>query len=237
MAQIDFDTLPKSRPEARALEAEYYFTGKPCTHGHLDRRRTKDGNCFGCDKVKSQTSLAARHAEGLKPTPRADARRAGLKHYEGWCGQCGATVKKLVSAKFCVHCSNLKTKSFFRTEQGTEARKRADTRRRSDPSQRIGISLRERLRSALRAQGLRKRRNTTWDLVGCGREEARTHLESQFTPGMTWENYGQWHIDHIRPCASFDLTDPEQQKECFHYTNLQPLWAEENIKKGARLVA
>jgi HNH endonuclease. len=53
---------------------------------------------------------------------------------------------------------------------------------------------------------------------------------------MSWDNYGRdgWHIDHIRPCASFDLTDPEQQRQCFHYTNLQPLWAADNIRKGAK---
>ncbi len=60
---------------------------------------------------------------------------------------------------------------------------------------------------------------------------------------MSWENYGkgdngrgmqEWHIDHIKPCASFDLSKPEQQKLCFNYTNLQPLWAEENMKKGGR---
>ena len=71
-------------------------------------------------------------------------------------------------------------------------------------------------------------------LLGCSIEVARFHLECQFTKGMSWDNYGYngWHIDHIRPCASFDLTDSEQQKQCFHYTNLQPLWAEDNLKKG-----
>jgi hypothetical protein len=55
---------------------------------------------------------------------------------------------------------------------------------------------------------------------------------------MTWENWALdgWHIDHIRPCCSFDLTDPEQQKKCFHYSNLQPLWAEENWSKGGKWV-
>ena len=54
-------------------------------------------------------------------------------------------------------------------------------------------------------------------------------------PGMTRENYGKWHIDHIRPCSSFDLSKPEEQSICFHYSNLMPLWAEENLKKGSKL--
>jgi hypothetical protein len=71
-----------------------------------------------------------------------------------------------------------------------------------------------------------------------------SYLEEKFVDGMTWENYGNpngdhtggWHIDHIVPCASFDLTDPEQQKECFHYTNLQPLWAFDNMSKGSNII-
>jgi hypothetical protein len=73
-------------------------------------------------------------------------------------------------------------------------------------------------------------------LLGCSWQEARAHIEAQFRPGMTWNNHGNkgWHIDHIRPLASFDLTDPEQQKQAFHYTNLQPLWAHENLAKGVK---
>ena len=72
-------------------------------------------------------------------------------------------------------------------------------------------------------------------LCGCSLEKLKQHLESQFTEGMTWDNKGDWHVDHIKPCASFDLTNPEEQKKCFHYTNLQPLWALDNMKKGAKL--
>lgn len=72
-----------------------------------------------------------------------------------------------------------------------------------------------------------KKSDSTMKLVGCSMKFFREYIESKFTKGMTWENRGNngWHFDHIRPCSSFDLSDPEQQKICFHYTNLQPLWA------------
>lgn len=75
------------------------------------------------------------------------------------------------------------------------------------------------------------------ELVGCSMDFLKTHLESQFQPGMTWDNRGKdgWHIDHKRPCASFDLKDQTQQRECFHWSNLQVLWAVDNHRKGARL--
>lgn len=78
-----------------------------------------------------------------------------------------------------------------------------------------------------------KKAGGTLDLVGCTIDELCDHLESLFEPGMTWENWSRhgWHVDHIRPCSSFDLNDPEQQRLCFHYTNLQPLWAHENREK------
>jgi hypothetical protein len=70
--------------------------------------------------------------------------------------------------------------------------------------------------------------------LGCTLEDLRQHLESLFKPGMTWENHGSWHIDHIRPLASFDLTKEENLYKACHYTNLQPLWAKENLKKGSK---
>ena len=78
----------------------------------------------------------------------------------------------------------------------------------------------------------------TMKLLGCDIDWLKAWFEVQFKPGMTWENYGPlWHVDHKRPCTSFDLNDPRQQRLCFHWTNLQPLFAEENIRKGNRWVA
>jgi len=79
----------------------------------------------------------------------------------------------------------------------------------------------------------------TMQLIGCSIEFLKQHLAKQFTKGMTWDNHGngwngkkEWHIDHIIPCDAFDLSKPSEQRKCFHYTNLQPLWAPDNLKKG-----
>lgn len=84
-------------------------------------------------------------------------------------------------------------------------------------------------------KGLTKSQSTL-DLLGCSIEKALKYIESKFLPDMTWENYGMygWHIDHIRPLSSLNLIDPEEQKKACHYSNLQPLWAEDNLSKGAK---
>lgn len=98
--------------------------------------------------------------------------------------------------------------------------------------------LSHRVRNVLKNQNILKKTKTI-KLTGCSWQEARDHLQSQFKEGMTWENHGPhgWHIDHIIPCSSFDLTDPEQQKKCFHYTNIQPLWWHENLSKGCKILS
>lgn len=98
---------------------------------------------------------------------------------------------------------------------------------------RLRQNIASRLRSAIKVNGGRKK-NKTVELIGCSIQELRNHLESLFQDGMSWENQGEWHIDHIRPCISFDLTEIEEQKLCFHFSNLQPLWARDNQIKWAK---
>lgn len=75
--------------------------------------------------------------------------------------------------------------------------------------------------------------DSTMNLIGCTIEQFISHIESQFSKGMSWENYGRygWHIDHIVECHRFDLSDPEQQKKCFHYSNQRPLWWTDNLTR------
>lgn len=109
--------------------------------------------------------------------------------------------------------------------------RRSKIRYASDPNFRLLKICRGRIRDALCGKSKSQK---TIELVGCSIAYLNTWLELQFQPGMSWDNYGQWHIDHIRPCASFDLSDPANQRACFHYTNLQPLWATDNHRKGAK---
>ncbi len=109
-------------------------------------------------------------------------------------------------------------------------------RKLTDPEFKLLKTLRSRLGNALRRKNVKKCTNTL-ELTGCTVKFLIRYIEQQFTEGMTWENHGEWHIDHILPCASFNLLDEEQQRECFHYTNLQPLWKIDNLKKGAKILS
>ena len=113
-----------------------------------------------------------------------------------------------------------------------EAKKK---RFKKNPSAKISVLIRRRMLHALKGKykytsSLILTGAPSWEFVW-------KHLESTFKKGMTKENHGSvWHIDHIRPCSSFDLSKPEEQAKCFHYTNLQALWANENLSKGSKYV-
>jgi hypothetical protein len=101
----------------------------------------------------------------------------------------------------------------------------------TDVKFRVAHLLRRRLAAAL--HGNHKAGSAVRDL-GCTIPELKAHLEQRFQPGMSWDNHGAWHIDHVKPLASFDLTDAVQVQKACNYSNLQPLWAGDNLKKGAK---
>lgn len=117
-------------------------------------------------------------------------------------------------------------------------RKYMRDRKKADANFRLISNLRSGIRAFLNGKN---KSFHTMDLVGCTATQLWKHLELQFKPGMTRENWGtgwgtkgmqEWHIDHIRPCASFDPSSVVDQKECWHYTNLQPMWAKDNLRKS-----
>ena len=120
--------------------------------------------------------------------------------------------------------------------QSDEYRARRSERRkalwRTNPNFRLSDLLRSRLAYSLRNKS---KLGSAVTLLGCSLHDAIAHIESQFEQGMSWENWGEWHVDHIRPLASFNLEDPIALAMACHYTNLQPLWAKENLAKGDRI--
>ena len=100
--------------------------------------------------------------------------------------------------------------------------------RASDIRKKIAHALRVRIRRVIRQGSAIKN-------LGCDVSEFITYLENKFTEGMTWENYGKWHIDHIKPLSSFDLTNPDQLAQACNYKNMQPLWAADNIRKNNKI--
>ena len=179
---------------------------------------------------------------------RAQAKAQGLKHYyTGICAH-GHQGRRLVSDKRCNICSSIaatarnKKKAdsdpAFRAKRIEEAaawrksnpKARSAIRRRYEKTERghAAKSLRTLIRETLKAHSAGKQSKSA-SLLGCSPLEAAQYLEALFLPGMTWDNHGKWHIDHIRPVASFDNpADPA----CWHYTNLQPLWAADNLAKS-----
>ena len=103
----------------------------------------------------------------------------------------------------------------------------------SNPANRLRASLGRRLYKAMKFRGESPQVEA---LVGCSFLDLKDWIESQFRYGMTWGNYGfGWHVDHIQPCASFDHSNPDHVRRCWHFTNLRPMWASENLAKGDRI--
>lgn len=124
----------------------------------------------------------------------------------------------------------------YRAYRKTYDRAYVSRKYHNEPAFKLAHNLRTRLREVIGSGKLRSGR--TGRLLGCSYEDLRTYLESQFCQGMTWENHGlgagTWQIDHIRPLASFDLTNQTQLTQACHYTNLQPLWYEDHLVKTAK---
>ena len=104
---------------------------------------------------------------------------------------------------------------------------------KNDPQFKLHARLNTRISDALKRQGVVKASKTV-DLIDAEIVHFKAYLAANWAEGMSWENYGRdgWHVDHVRPCASFDLTDEEQQLVCFNWRNLRPMWAAENISKS-----
>lgn len=124
----------------------------------------------------------------------------------------------------------------YRAENSEKITKRASRwkalRRKNSPEFRMICNLRSRLCSYIKSRGASKRCGTM-EMVGICKDQLRHHIENQFTEGMSWDNYGKWHIDHIKPLRLCDPNNIASLSQFMHYTNLRPLWAKENISRNS----
>lgn len=145
--------------------------------------------------------------------------------------------KELLSAKHKVYVKNNKDILYVQQRQyrqenkekrSAQHKKWVDSNYKTNIQYRLSNSLRQRLRQALK-DGY-KNGSAVRDL-GCSIENFKQYIENQFQEGMTWDNYGEWHLDHIKPLISFDLTQRKQLLEAVHFSNLRPLWAIDNLRR------
>jgi hypothetical protein len=116
----------------------------------------------------------------------------------------------------------------YRLENKESRNKKEKERRHTDPLYKLSGNIRSLILISIKKQGYSKK-SKTYEILGCSYEDFKIHLESQFTEGMTWDNQGLWHLDHIYPISR--ATDEQHVIKLNHYTNFQPLWAEDNNKK------
>jgi DNA-binding CsgD family transcriptional regulator len=218
--------------QAKEKGLTQYFTGKPCSKGHISRRSVH-GGCMHCARESAMNKYAEENKAIEKICPQCGTRFT-----------CGFGTEKTAKTIYCRPiCSlrNYRNKpevkarleanvKEWRKENAEHMRIQARQKYRNDPARRVSISLRSRVLELVKNAKTTKTDRTS-KLVGTSGKKVMAHLESQFENGMSWENFGQWHIDHIRPCASFDLTEKAQQYTCFNWRNLQPLWGADNIAK------
>jgi hypothetical protein len=147
-------------------------------------------------------------------------------------------VKVIKKSKDYYKNNKEKKKEYDKVYRKNNKKKRNDRdklRRKNDTQYKLTMSLRSRLNNVLKRN--QKVGSAVKDL-GCTVDELISYLESKFQPEMSWDNWSKdgWHIDHIKPLTSFDLTDRKQLLEACHYTNLQPLWAKDNLVKSDKII-
>jgi len=204
-----------------------------CVHKKIRQICKECGGCGICEHGKRRTICKDCNGGGLceHKNRRENCRICGgsricehkVSRYE--CKKCGGNG-------YCQH-NKLKRRCI---ECGGSAicqhKKNKSRCKLCSPNNYLANLIRGRLWDALKNYSINNKKHTM-EYLGCNKDTLREHIEKQFKDGMTWENQGQWHIDHIRPCASFNLYNEIERHMCFHYTNLQPLWAFDNISKGA----
>lgn len=241
--------------EGKELNSLQFFTAKICANNHLTPRWTSTGACHGCNQMRQRKKDAAIKEEREQRIIAANEKRK--------CPECGTeflmTPDDRQDKVFCSKaCAGAESKRNYvnanperRREQSARSamkvynsmpveERRAKARKSTKnmgPRRRARHSVRTRINEAVRRALNGGKRSYRLKDIDFDVDKYMAHMESLWQPGMTWENYGKgpgkWVRDEIKPMCAFDMSDPEQARECMRLENLQPLWWEDNLKKAA----
>lgn len=243
-----------SRKDALLNGLSFYFTGKPCIKGHIVDRYVVSGNCTQCNADAHKTRRIQKQNE-IKHANK-EWRTKNKEYIYNKNKEWKENNKDKVSLSAKKYHEKMKTVEWYiekrkeyrennkdkqreleekwntnnRTLLLSRRKKWRDDKKSSDVVYRAITSIRSITIDAFRRRGLKKSKRTE-EVLGCSVNDARLYLESKFKDGMSWLNHGEWHIDHIIPLASAKTV--EDVMRLARYTNLQPLWKQENLKKGS----
>lgn len=202
----------KTRKEAVANGDAFYFTGNPCAHGHIDRRRLSNNRCVSCER---------------------EANRAKSEYKKQWYE---ANKSKILASAAKRYEENKDEKLAYASEYQKKNLKKIIASRKLREMNDEVYALKERVRGlikeSIKKSGSKKKSRTS-EILGCSTLEFKLHIERQFVKGMCWDNFGEWHLDHIVPISSAKTEDDVVSLN--HHTNLRPMWAADNIRKSNKM--
>lgn len=229
-----------SRKEALDKGLRHYFTGKPCKNGHLSLRLTKQCNCLECDaEAKRNASPEKKKALAEKALSKRNANIEAARARENAYNERNREKRKLYSEWY-----RLENKEYFTEYNKRYAIENKDAIRetsrkylaklRKESARYKSISSMRKFIARMLSYTGAKKNGKTEQILGYSREDLVGYISSLFEAGMSWGNHGEWHIDHIKPISAFIDEGVYDPAVINALSNLQPLWARDNMSKGAK---
>lgn len=205
-----------TKKDAQASGLTRYFTGKACKRGHISERSTLASDCIKCSKIRQSSDKVRQYKhENYKANKESVLLRAKESYKSN----------RSEKIAYAVEYQRKHKKKIYQRNKVALEQKIKDS-----PWLTINFRLRAGIGSALKKVGVVKKQNRTMVIVGCSTEQLKDHIEKQFLKNMTWENRSLWHIDHITPISK--ATCEKDVIDLYHFTNLRPMWAADNIRKS-----
>lgn len=210
------------------------FIGVPCKRGHSGLRFTSTHNCVQCTKdMSAQRAKQQRLRNPEKAKARVTRYHSSEKGKAAIAAYNTSDARKAALKKYNESAKGIAAKQRY---AGTDKQRACQNRAQQAERAILARRLRNRIRQAVKRSKNGKRAGSAVRDLGCSIADFKSFISSKFQDGMTWDNYGEWHLDHIKPIALYDLSNRVHFLEVVHYTNYQPLWAQDNWRKAAKLL-